>query len=243
MSRRRPGLRRLRAEGTQAFYTRWARLYDAIATRTPGVERIRRRAIDGLELAPGDAVVEFGCGTGANFPFLRDAVGPSGTVVGVDFTPGMVARASRRAARWENVHVVRGDATRPPIRGVDDAGVASGDLGALGAPDAVFASFLSGMLEDTAGAVETWISLLRPGGRIALLDLARSTGRGRPLNPLFALVVRASTPPGGAASAATLTATLDERVATAHRRLIDRCSATTHETLLLGFVRCSAGER
>lgn len=223
-----------RAASTQAFYTRWGDLYDAIARHTPGVRRLRRRAVEALSLDPGDTVVEFGCGTGANFSFLREAVGPTGTVVGVDFTPGMVARAARRADRWENVHVVRGDATRPPIRGAAD--------GSAAPPDAVFASFLSGMLATPGDAVESWAALLAPGGRLGLLDLARSTGAGRPLNPLFALVVRASTPPGGDRSAATLTATLDERVAAAHRTLLETCRDPIHETTMLDFVRLSAGE-
>lgn len=222
------------AAATQAFYTRWARLYDAIASYTPGVRGLRRNAAATLDLEPGDTVVEFGCGTGANFPFLRAAVGAEGTVVGVDFTPGMVARASRRTARWENVHVIRGDAVRPPV-----VGAAENDETA---PDAVFASFLAGMLEDPAAAVETWRALLTPGGRIALLDLVRSTGAGRPLNPAFAHVVRLSAPPGGDASARTLAATLDERVAAAHRAVLDGDDAD-HETAMLGFVRLSAATR
>lgn len=223
------------AASTQAFYTRWGDLYDAIASYTPGVRRLRQHAVDSLALEAGDAVVEFGCGTGANVPFLRDAVGPTGTVVGVDFTPGMVARAARRADRWENVHVVRGDATRPPVVG------AGAEDGPPGAPDVVFATFLSGMLEDPADAVESWAALVGLGGRIGLLDLARSTGAGRLLNPLFALVVRASTPPGGDRSAATLTATLDERVAAAHRALLECCHDAVHDTAMHGFVRISVG--
>lgn len=227
------------ATRTQRFYTRWARLYDAIAAHTPGVRRERRRAVAALDLSPGDVVVDFGCGTGANLPFLREAVGETGTVVGVDFTPGMVARAAERAAAWENVHVVRGDATRPPIRGVADA--VSGATSDGTTPDAVFASFVSGMVEDPAGMVDRWQSLVGEGGRIGLLDLARSTGRGRPLNPLFALIVRASSPPGGSVSAATLAAKLDERVAAAHRQVLENCTETSHETSVFGFVRLSVG--
>ena len=65
----------------QAFYGRWARLYDLIAT-FPGVGSWRARAVDSLGLSAGDRVVEMGCGTGANFPYLRERVGPEGQVVG-----------------------------------------------------------------------------------------------------------------------------------------------------------------
>jgi len=80
---------------TQSFYGRWARVYDWVAT-APGVESWRTRAVGALDLDPGDTVVEMGCGTGANVPHLREAVGPEGRVVGVDLTRGMLRRARER---------------------------------------------------------------------------------------------------------------------------------------------------
>ncbi|MFC7173040.1 class I SAM-dependent methyltransferase [Haloplanus litoreus] len=105
-----------RATAAQGFYSRWARAYDTLARRAPGVRGLRRDTAAALDLAPGDTVVDVGCGTGANLPALRERVGPSGTVVGVDFAPGAVARARAHVARegWTNVHVCRGDATRLP---------------------------------------------------------------------------------------------------------------------------------
>jgi SAM-dependent methyltransferase len=212
---------------TQAFYSRWARLYDAIARRTPGVGSLRERAADRLAPAPGDVVVDMGCGTGANLPFFRDHVGPAGRVLGVDFTPGVLAVARDHLADVDGVGVVRGDATRPPVC---DA-------------DAVFASFVSGMLSDPATAVRTWADIAGPGGRIGLLDLARSTHPlGRPLNGLFGVVVRATSPPGTRSrlddSPAVL---LDRRVVAAHRTLADLCVDVEHETHALGYVRLTVG--
>jgi len=212
----------------QSFYGRWARLYDVLARRTPGIRALRRRAVRALGPEPGDLVVDLGCGTGANLRHLRDRVGTDGTVVGVDFTPGVLARARRHVARrgWENVHLVRGDAARPP----------------LARADGVLASFLVGMLGDPAAAVGTWADLVGPGGRLALLDLARSTGAGRPLNPAFRGLVWLSAPPGaGDGRGESPTARLDRRVAAAHRALLSRCDPATHETRALGFARLSAG--
>jgi ubiquinone/menaquinone biosynthesis C-methylase UbiE len=212
---------------TQAFYTRWARLYDAIARRTPGVGGLRERAAVRLAPAAGGVVVDMGCGTGANLPYLHDAVAPDGRVLGVDFTPGVLAVARERLADLDYAGVVRGDATRPPVREAD----------------AVFASFVSGMLPEPAAAVRTWADIAGPGGRLGLLDLARSTRPlGRPLNDVFRLVVRATSPPGTRSrlddSPASL---LDRRVVAAHRALAAVCGEVEHETHVLGYARLTVG--
>ena len=213
----------------RAFYGRWARLYDVIAT-FPGVGSWREAAAQSLDLSAGDTVIEMGCGTGANLPYFRERVGPDGTVVGVDFTRGMLDRAATRIARegWANVHLVHGDATRPPIEGPVDA---------------VLAGFVVGMLADPAGAVGDWLDLIAPGGRIALLDAARSSrASARPLDAAFRLFVAASTPPATQLRYANPPwESLDERVAAARRLLADRTVDHTHETFGLGFVRLSSG--
>ena len=154
---------------TQAFYGRWARLYDGFAS-APWIRSWRSRAVDVLDLTPGDTVVEMGVGTGANLPVLRDAVGAEGRVVGVDITREMLDVARRRvtASAWNNVHLVRGDATRPPVDGPVDA---------------VLGSFVIGMVEHPADVIRTWADLLGADGRIALLDAARSDRRlAAPIN-------------------------------------------------------------
>ena len=47
-------------ERTQAFYSRWARLYDAIARWTPGVDSLRSRAAARLSPPAGGVVGEMG---------------------------------------------------------------------------------------------------------------------------------------------------------------------------------------
>lgn len=220
---------------TQAFYSRWARLYDTIARRAPGVQSLRERAADRLAPPAGGVVVDMGCGTGANLPFFAREVGPGGRVLGVDFTPGVLAVARERLSDSPqnteepsaSVGVVRGDATRPPVR----------------AADAVFASFVSGMLADPASVVHTWADIVGPGGRLGLLDLARSTHPlGRPLNDVFRLVVRGTSPPGTRSRLEeSPAALLDRRVVAAHRALFDRCVDVEHETHALGYARLSVG--
>ena len=210
-----------------AFYGRLARAYDLVATHTPGVPAIRRRAVAALDLHPGDTVVEMGCGTGANLPYLREQIGAEGCVVGIDLTPGMLARARNRVARngWRNVHLARGDAGDPPVERAD----------------AVLATFVVGMLPDPAAAVRRWESLV-PGGRVALVDATRSNRpSARPLNGVFRAFVTLTTPPVGRLRYDEPPAgLLDRRVASARESLARHGELTVDESLALGFVRLSA---
>jgi len=226
----------------QSFYGRWAALYDALARYTPGIGSLRERAAAALELDSGDTVVEMGCGTGANLPYLREQVGPEGTVVGVDFTRPVLDRARESVAAYDNVHLVRGDAARPPFANAGDATFGTVDA-AFDSIDGVLATFVVGMLEDPGAAVRDWCELLGDGGNVVLVDAASSErAYAAPVNALFRAVVILSTPP-------TLRfrydrdpqATLDRRVDAARDALRDRSSAVAHETHALGVVRLTGG--
>jgi ubiquinone/menaquinone biosynthesis C-methylase UbiE len=93
--------------------------YDRIAAFIPFFEwalfmpsGLRQRAVDQLKLRRGDRVLEVGCGTGRNFAYLREAVGPEGRVYGVDLSKGMLCRARKLCQRrqWTNVVLIEADA-------------------------------------------------------------------------------------------------------------------------------------
>jgi SAM-dependent methyltransferase len=224
-------------DATRAFYGRWARLYDHLARRTPGIATLRRRAAAACRLEPGDTVVEMGCGTGANLPFLRERVGPEGTVIGVDVTRPVLERAQAATADYDNVHVLQGDATRPPV-GLETARSADG-----GDVDAVLATFVVGMLEDPAAAVDDWCDLVGPGGHVVLANAARSERwYAPPVNAVFRAVVVLSTPPTTRLryeDAPHLR--LDAKIDAAHARLRERSVAVADETHLFGVVRLTGG--
>ncbi len=164
----------------ERFYNRWVRLYDAVAT-APGVGVWRERAVGTLSLSAGETVLDVGCGTGANFPYLRAQVGPAGTVVGIDLADRMVRRARTRARRsgWENVHVLRGDAGHLPVDKVD----------------AVLSTFVVGMFPEPAPVIKEWIRSVSPDRRITILN-AKPSDRPvmAPVNLLFRAFVRLTTP-------------------------------------------------
>ncbi|MDQ2049165.1 methyltransferase domain-containing protein [Natronolimnohabitans sp. A-GB9] len=228
-------------ETAQEFYGRWARLYDVISRRTPGIPALRRRVAAACELEPGDTVVEMGCGTGANLPYLREQVGPDGTVVGIDFTAPVLERARELTAEYDNVHVVRGDATQPPFR----RGAAGGDrpLDEETDVDALLATFVVGMLDDPAGAVDDWCNLVGPDGNVVLANAARSDEwYSLPVNAVFRAIVVLSTPPTTKLRYENEPhLRLDRKIDAAHRRLRERSRAVADETHVFGIVRLTGG--
>lgn len=226
---------------TQEFYGHWAGLYDLIARYTPGVPAMRRQVVAACRLQPGDTVVEMGCGTGANLPSLREAVGPTGTVIGIDFTGPVLARARTHMATFDNVHLVRADATAPPVRARSTLDAESGSED--DEIDAVLATFVVGMLADPAGAVDDWCDLVTAGGHVVLANAARTDGWSAPIvNRVFRAIVVASTPPTTKLRYAhDPTARLDARIEAAHDRLRARSSAVAEAQRLFGVVRLTGG--
>ncbi|MEV6829308.1 class I SAM-dependent methyltransferase [Amycolatopsis sp. NPDC051102] len=106
------------------------------------------------------AVVDLGCGTGSLAVLLARA----GYVVhGVDLSRGMLAVAAEKAAGFD-VELREGDAADPPC--------------APGAYDVVLARHVLWALPDPAAAVGTWVSLLKPDGRLVLVEGRWFTGAG-----------------------------------------------------------------
>lgn len=133
------------------------------------------------ELAPpaGGLALDVGCGTGRALPFLRDAVGPAGRVLGVDLTDEMLAEATR-AGRRSVADLVIADVMRLPLPD--------------GTVDALFAAGLVSHLPDPVAGLAEFRRVCRVGGRLALFHpagrvaLARRQGRELPPGDLRAPV-------------------------------------------------------
>lgn len=140
-------------------------MFDAIAPRYDLVNRImtfgldvrwRRRAVRDLALAPGSTVLDLAAGTG---DFCRELESAGMRAIGVDLSFGMLANARTGAP------LVQADVLRLPV---PDASV-----------DGVTCGFALRNLVDLAPFVAELARVVRPGGRIAVLDV------GEPSNPIL----------------------------------------------------------
>jgi ubiquinone/menaquinone biosynthesis C-methylase UbiE len=77
----------------------WAARYDLLIwLLTLGRERsFREKLLEPARLQPGESVLDVGCGTGTLAIAAKRRVGPSGSVYGVDASPAMIARATKKA--------------------------------------------------------------------------------------------------------------------------------------------------
>jgi ubiquinone/menaquinone biosynthesis C-methylase UbiE len=89
------------APATTGQVIHWAFWYDVLIWAiTLGRERaFREKQIELAHLAPGESVLDVGCGTGSLAMIAKERVGPSGRVSGIDASPEMISRARKRARR------------------------------------------------------------------------------------------------------------------------------------------------
>lgn len=128
-----------------------------------------QRLVEIAKIAPGERVLDVGCGRGAAlFPAAR-AVGPTGNVIGVDLAPGMVARTRAEAAEQglSRVTVRVGDAEFPDATDHEY--------------DAVLSAFVLFFLPDLKPVLRRYLDALRPGGRVAISWWGEDDPRWRPV--------------------------------------------------------------
>ncbi|MEH0842242.1 class I SAM-dependent methyltransferase [Micromonospora sp. CPCC 205711] len=114
-----------------------------------------------------------GCGRGAVLLPLAEAVGPTGSVTGVDLAPGMVAATRAEVARRGLAQV--------DVRLMD---AAAPDLPA-GGYDLVASSLVLFFLPDPAAALRAWWELLVPGGRLGVATFSDRDPRWEELDEIF----------------------------------------------------------
>ncbi|MFF8769454.1 methyltransferase domain-containing protein [Kitasatospora sp. NPDC015120] len=177
------------ANADPAVTERMVTALDALAAN-PGVRQLRAWAHDRLAVAAGERVLDVGSGTGSETQVLAAAVGRGGSALGIEPHPGLRALAERRAAEAGSAaRFLDGDALALPLPDAE--------------ADAVRCERVLQHLTDPARAVAEMARVLRPGGRVTLLDTDWATFVIHPASPgvraALATVVQeaAATPDAG----------------------------------------------
>jgi demethylmenaquinone methyltransferase / 2-methoxy-6-polyprenyl-1,4-benzoquinol methylase len=163
------------AAGVNRMFDRIAGVYDRMnRTMTAGLDRRwRERAADRAELEPGAHALDACCGTGDLALELARRVGPSGSVVGCDFSAPMLELARRKATE----------------AGVGWVRFEWADALALPYADATFDAVTVGFgvrnFADVDRGLGELARVLRPGGRLVILEITQP--RRPPLSWFFSL--------------------------------------------------------
>ncbi|HUF01125.1 MAG TPA: bifunctional demethylmenaquinone methyltransferase/2-methoxy-6-polyprenyl-1,4-benzoquinol methylase UbiE [Gaiellaceae bacterium] len=156
----------LEAESVRGMFDRIAPVYDVMnRVMTAGLDRRWRRLAASAVVWPGDRVLDACCGTG---DLAVEAERRGGRVVGLDFSERMLERARRKSG---TIEWVQGDALELPF--------------AAGEFDAVTIGFGVRNFEDLPRGLRELARVLRPGGRIAVLEITRPRGLLRPFFRLW----------------------------------------------------------
>jgi len=174
---------RLPAEGVQRMFDRIAPVYDAMnRVMTAGLDQRWRRATVREAVREGDRVLDACCGTG-DLAIAARARGAD--VVGLDFSEAMLERAG---AKSTEIEWVRGDVLALPF---DDASF-----------DAVTVGFGVRNVDDLEVGLRELRRVLRPGGRLGILEITRPRGVVAPFYRLWfdrVVPLLGKVLPGGAA--------------------------------------------
>ena len=152
----------------RAMFDRIAGVYDVMnSVMTAGMHhRWRERAADLARLSAGDSALDVATGTGDLAVELRRRVGPSGRVVGSDFSEGMLdlARKKSTEVEWEWANAL-------------DLKYESDSF------DAATVGFGARNFSDLDAGLREMARVVRPGGRVVVLEI--TTPQKPPLSWFF----------------------------------------------------------
>jgi len=157
---------RLAPDAVRTMFDRISPVYDAMnRTMTLGLDQRWRRATVAAVVQPGDKVLDACCGTG---DLAVAALRAGATVIGLDFSERMLERARRKSSEivW-----VQGDAQQLPF---EDASF-----------DAATVGFGVRNLDDLERGLGELRRVLRPGGRVAILEITKPSGLLAPFYRLW----------------------------------------------------------
>jgi len=155
-----------------SYWNRWALLWDPMLSITGFDKRYREETISILNLKKGQIVLDVACGTGLNFPYLFNYIGPNGRIIAIDIAPDMLMKAKIRAHNntFNNIEFKLGNISEIELPKVD----------------AAVACWCMISIANYRKALKNIIKSVHSHGKIAILDFKRIDGfPGSILNPIL----------------------------------------------------------
>ena len=110
-------------------------------------------------IKPGDTVIDLGSGAGNDAFIARHETGPTGKVIGIDFTPAMIDRARQNAEvrGFNNVEFRQGDIEHMPVAG--------------NAADVIVSNCVLNLVPNKHAVLQDILRVLKPGGHFSISDV------------------------------------------------------------------------
>jgi len=164
------------AHGTRDGIVHWAAQYDLLVkVAMLGREgRMRERMLDLARIAPGESVLDVGCGTGTLAIAAKRRVGDAGRVDGVDASPEMIQRAVKKSKRAHSGASFR-------VAHAESLPFETSHF------DVVLSTVMLHHLrrDVRAQAIQEMRRVVKPGGRILIVDFGKRTAEHRGLMAHF----------------------------------------------------------
>lgn len=128
---------------------------------TATAEKFRNFVCKAVPLCPGESVLSVGCGPGFETAVLAEEVGVKGSVMGVDVNEDVLATARDRCSDLPQVSFQHGDVTDLPAAGENF--------------DLVIAKQVLQFVDDVDSALEEIFRVLKPGGKVAVVESVRES--------------------------------------------------------------------
>jgi len=123
--------------------------------------RLRKKSVDSLNLIAGNTVLDICCGTGLNFKLLKNEIGESGRIIGVDLTLNMLKIAKSRCDKhkWCDIDLINSNILNFTAETICDCAISTAAIG---------------MIPEYDKAIDIVMDNLKKDGRFVIVDFKMS---------------------------------------------------------------------